>query len=234
MHIGFILDGNRRWASSRGLPKFMGHNKGLENLEKIIEVCTQENIPCVSAWVIAKKNLEERSPEEIGHLFDLIRKNIERLLKKLIENGYIFDTIGDLSLLPKDIADMLNRVKEESKINSEKTFILAIGYGGQDETVRGVKAWARAHEQAIKEGRLEEALAALNEPHFNEYLDSGKFPPPDLIIRTGGDVRHSGYFLYACEYSEYYFTKTFWPDFDEAELHTALDTLKGAKRNFGK
>jgi undecaprenyl diphosphate synthase len=104
------------------------------------------------------------------------------------------------------------------------TFILGIGYGGQDEVIRGIKNFIKQWGD----------VDTLNETSLLPYLDTGKFPPPDLIIRTGGDIRHSGYFLYQSEYSEYYFTKTLWPDFKKEEFYKAIDTLKGAKRNFWK
>ncbi len=104
------------------------------------------------------------------------------------------------------------------------TFILAIGYGGQDEIIRGIKKF-------VQEGW---DVSTLDENTFLPFLETGRFPAPDLIVRTGGDVRHSGYFLYQSEYSEYYFTDTLWPDFQEQEFYKALNVLKGAKRNFGK
>ncbi len=193
-------------------------------LDQTLELCVREGIEFVSFWALAKKNIEERSEDELSHIYALLKKEIVRLTPKMVAQSVKFETIGNLDLLPADVNAALDLARESTKDCTEHTCILAIGYGGQDEIIRATK---RAIEEGIDP-------ATLNEKSFLQYLDSGRFPAPDLIIRTGGDCRHSGYFLYQAEYSEYYFTETLWPDFSEEETYKALNSLKNAKRNFGK
>lgn len=224
MHLGFIMDGNRRWAKQHMLQTLLGHKEGRVRLEEMIELCYNENIEYCSFWAIAKKNIENRSPEELTYLYQLLVESIEDLIKKLLEKSIKFEWIGNPDILPVHIIKLLNETREKAKNGTKMTFILAIGYGGQDEIIRGIKKF-------VQQGG---DIDTLDENTFLPFLDTGRFPTPDLIIRTGGDTRTSGYFLYASEYSEYYFTNTLWPDFKKEEFYKALGTLKDAKRNFGK
>lgn len=181
-------------------------------LDQTLELCVKEGIEYISFWALAKKNIEERSADELSHIYNLLKKEIVRLTPKMVAQSVRFETIGNLHLLPDDVNEALDAAREATKDCYKHTCILAIGYGGQDEIVRATK-------RAIIEGVDPETL---DEKSFLEYMDSGRFPAPDLIVRTGGDSRHSGYFLYQAEYSEYYFTQTLWPDFSEAEFYRAL------------
>ncbi len=234
MHIAFILDGNRRYADRQWLRKMLWHSSGADNIEPIIDLCAKENIEFVSMWALAKKNIEERSPEELNHIYALIQERFQKLLPKLLKNGIKFDTLWDLSLIPENIAGILRDIADQTKHGTKLTFVLVIWYGWQDELVRWVKKLIRENADKLTPENLEDFLESLNEKTFREYLDCASFPNPDLIVRTGGDVRHSGYWLYASEYSEYYFTDKLWPEFDETEFYKALSSLKSAKRNFGK
>ncbi|MDQ1343835.1 MAG: undecaprenyl diphosphate synthase, partial [Patescibacteria group bacterium] len=131
---------------------------------------------------------------------------------------------GNRSLLPQNVVDALDATESDTRTHSKMTLVLAVGYGGQDEIVRAAK-------RAIAEGADPETL---DEKAFASFMDTGGLPPPDLIVRTGGDVRHSGYFLYQAEYSEYFYSDLLWPDFNRDEFDRALSNLKSAKRNFGK
>lgn len=233
MHIWFILDGNRRWATSKWLVKMLGHTHWVDNVESILELCLKENIETVSMWIIAKKNLENRWAEELEHLFWLIRSRIPSLIKNFIKKWVNFNTVWDLDLLPKDIKELMLKSTEETKKWTNMNFVLAIWYWWQDEIIRWVKKYIRDNIEELK-NNPEELLAKLDEKSFLDYIDTGKFPAPDLIVRTGWDTRLSWYFLYQSEYSEYYFTPTYWPAFEEKEFYVALNSLKSAKRNFGK
>lgn len=232
MHLGFIMDGNRRWATSKWILKMLGHTKWVDNVENILDLCLKEKIEYVSMWVLAKKNIEERSTSELKHLYDLIRTKVPKLLPKLIKNNIKFETIWNLDLLPEDVKETLLKSKKDTENLSWMTFILAVWYGGQDEIIRWIKNFCLQNIEEINNWK--DFIEKLNEKEFVKYLDSGKFPAPDLIVRTGWDCRLSWYLLYLSEYSEYYFTDTFWPDFDESEFYKALNTLKWAKRNFWK
>ncbi len=165
-----------------------------------------------SLWALAKKNVENRSSEELNYLYRLFTEMIERLTPRLIEKSMRFDWVGNQDILPAHIVDLLNKTREIAKNGTKMTVILAIGYGGQDEIIRGIKNF-------VQQGG---DIGTLDETSLLPYLDTGRFPAPDLMIRTGGDMRLSGYFLYQSEYSEYYFTETLWPDFKEEEFYKAL------------
>ncbi|MDD2515923.1 MAG: polyprenyl diphosphate synthase [Candidatus Gracilibacteria bacterium] len=233
MHLGFIMDGNRRWAKEKGWFKSIGHKHGFDNLKNIIDLCLKEGIEYTSFWTLAKNNIQNREQEELDFIYNLIIKDVYGLKDDFLKKSISFRTVGDLSLLPINVKNTLEKLTEETKNGEKLTIIMAIGYGGQDEIVRGIKKFIIENAENIKSD-LEEALVSLDEGSFFKYLDTGDFPAPDLIVRTGGDIRMSGYFLYASEYSEYHFTKTYWPDFGEKDFYEALDLLKGAKRNFGK
>ena len=224
MHIALIMDGNRRWAKAHAFATLLGHTQGSQVMENTIEWANEEKMEIVTFWALAKKNIEERSAEELTYLFRLLDEKIDSLLPKLQAKNMILDTIGNLAMLPKPIEEKLIKAKIDSAKNTGMRVVIALGYGGQDEIVRGVQ-------RCLKEGVQPEKL---DEKTFAKYLDSGHLPAPELIIRTGGDIRHSGFYLYTAEYSEYYFTNTLWPDFSREEFDRALGTLKSAKRNFGK
>lgn len=224
MHLGFIMDGNRRWAKLHAFATLLGHTKGADVMEEVIDYCLEDGIDVVSFWALAKKNVEERSEEELAYLFKLLLERVEKLRARLMKENAKFRWIGNRSILPQNVVETLDAVEEETVSHQKLTLVLAIGYGGQDEIVRAAK-------RAIAEGVDPETL---DEKGFLSYCDTGDLPPPDLIVRTGGDIRHSGYFLYQAEYSEYFFSDLLWPDFNRDEFDRAVSSLKSAKRNFGK
>lgn len=218
------MDGNRRWAKRHALASLLGHNRGADVMEEVIEFCLEENVEVVSFWALAKKNVEERSPEELSYLYRIFLERVAKLRPKLFERDIRFRWIGNRAILPQDLVETLDAVQLESAEHRKMTLVLAVGYGGQDEIVRAAK-------RAIAEGADPETL---DEKSFASYMDTGDLPAPDLIVRTGGDVRHSGYFLYQAEYSEYFFSDLLWPDFNRDEFDRAVSSLESARRNFGK
>lgn len=218
------MDGNRRWAKKHAFQTLLGHQEGRKRLEEIVELCYSEWVEYCSFWALAKKNIESRSEEELTYLYRMFEEGVNDILPRLIEKGIRFEWVGNPDILPSHIVSLLDNAVEQARSGEKMTFILAIGYGGQDEIIRGIKDFVR------KWGDID----SLNETIFLSSLDTGRFPAPDLIVRTGGDNRLSGYFLYQSEYSEYYFTKTLWPDFKQEEFNLALSTLTHAKRNFWK
>lgn len=173
-------------------------------------------------WALSKENISSRATTELDTIYGLARTKIPPLVKRLIDNNIRFETIGDLWLLPLDIRSLLLKAIDDTSHCSGMTFIFAVAYGGQDEIIRGIRNYVASGQD----------ISELDEKGFLEFLDSGRFPPPDLIVRTGGDVRHSGYLLYQSAYSEYFFTDTLWPDFSKKEFDAALDFYNGVKRNF--
>jgi undecaprenyl diphosphate synthase len=202
-HIAFIMDGNRRWAKKLSNIVSFGHSSGGENVEKVLTLALEAGIPYTSMWALSKENILERDSSEIATIFELFEQKVPALIPKLQKAGIRMEIIGDLWLVPSSVRTILLDAIEATKSGDKMTFILAIAYSGQDEIIRAVK-------RVIAEGVDPKTLT---EKEFLMYLDSGKYPAPDLIVRTGGSIRHSGFFLYQSAYSEYYFTDTLWPDF---------------------
>ena len=223
-HIGFIMDGNRRWAKKIGNIIKIWHENGGKTFEQVLEWCYEKEIPFVSFWALSKENILERTEDELLSIYTIIRWSLPRLISQAEERNISIDYVGDIWLLPKDIRDMLIEAQEKTEKNTKMTVILALAYSGQDEIVRGVRRY-------IAQGN---DIALLDEKNFLDFLDSWAFPPPDLIVRTGWATRHSGYFLYQSAYSEYFFTQTLWPDFSRSDLEEALEYFASIKRNFGK
>ncbi len=223
-HIGFIMDGNRRWAKKLGNIVSFGHEKGWESIDRVLQMCLSAGISFVSMWALSRENITERSSEEVATIFNILRTKMPKLVELCKKHSIRFETVGDLWALPADIRGLLLDSIEATQGGTAMTFILALWYGGQDEIVRATKRclleWVDP--------------ATLDEKTFLTYLDTGTYPPPDLIVRTWGNIRHSGYFLYQSAYSEYYFTDTLWPDFDQAEFDKAVSFYNSVKRNFGK
>ena len=224
MHIGFIMDGNRRWAKARGLDVGSWHEEGARNVERVIDLCLAAKVDVASFWALAYRNLLERSQLELAAIFAILENNLPEMVAKMVARGVRFDWCGDASVLPKSTVAALESAVAASAGGANMTCALAIGYGGRREIVL-------AAQKLLREGADPETLT---EASFGAALDTGRFAAPDLIVRTGGDVRHSGYFLYASEYSEYHFTDALWPDFGPVEFAAALESYAATKRNFGK
>lgn len=218
------MDGNRRWAKSHAFATLLGHSKGADVMEEVIEYCIEDGVDVVSFWALAKKNVEERTEEELTYLFRLLLERVESLRPKLRRENIRFRWIGNRSILPQNVVETLDAAQDETESHVKMTLVIAVGYGGQDEIVRAAK-------RAIAEGADPETL---DEKGFAAFTDTGSIPPPDLIVRTGGDIRHSGFYLYQAEYAEYFYSDLLWPDFDRDEFDRAVSSFRSAKRNFGK
>ncbi len=224
-HIGFIMDGNRRFAKKLSTAIMFGHKQWGETLEVVIGYCLDSGISYASFWALSKENILERSEAELNYIYTLLEQKIPSLVEKFQKGNICLDFVGDLWLLPSRIRILIHDALQATYSELPKmTVILALGYSGQDEIIRGVK-------QCISEWIDQ---SELDEKTFLTYLDTGRYPPPDLIVRTGGNIRHSGYFLYQSAYSEYYFTEKLWPEFDQEEFDRALTYYAWVKRNFGK
>lgn len=234
MHIWFIMDGNRRWATWKWMLKILWHTAGWDNIENVLELCLDRNIEFISMWALAKKNIEERSEEELNHLYSLIEQKIPSLLPKLIKKWIRFETIWDLGMIPNKTKEILEDSKRKTQWLTNMTFILAIWYWWQKEIVDWIKNYIRSNIDRLSSSELDETLNKLNESEFLNYLDSWRFPAPDLIVRTWWDIRTSWYYLYQSEYSEYHFTDTFWPDFNKKDFDEAFAKFDNSKRNFWK
>lgn len=222
-HLWIIMDWNRRWAKERLLPTFAWHKAWADNIEKIVEKSQDLWINFITLWALSTENLIKRSKDEVEWIIKLI-DNIESFLEKMIQKWLKFETIWDIKKLPIKSQEILQKVKEKTKNNKWITLIVALIYWWCDEIVRWIKKFIQENWN----------LDELNEENFRFYLDTWKYPKPDLIIRTGWDIRHSGFLLYDCPYAEYYFTDKKWPEFDDNELINAINHFNNSKRNFWK
>jgi len=222
-HLALIMDWNRRWAKARFLPAIAGHKAWADNVVKITELVSQKWITHLTLWALSTENLQKRSPEEVSWIIKLVN-SIEYYLEKMNIERLRFNIIGDISKLPEESQIVLNKVIEDTKNNNGLTLTLALIYGWQDEILRATK-------KIILEWKDPEELS---QEEFRKYLDTADIPVPDVIARTGWDMRHSGFLLYDSAYSEYYFTNKRWPEFDESELDRVIESFNNSKRNFGK
>lgn len=226
-HIAIILDGNRRWAVKRKLPKLQGHTQGANNLEKIATYCNKIGVKYLTVYAFSTENWN-REKEEVDYLMKLLEKYIRDFDKKFKDSTARIRLAGEISRLPKDLQDSIRDIEEKTKNNTGITLNLCINYGGREEIVNATKIIA----EKVKNGEME--VSDITEETVSKLLRTGDAPDPDLFIRPGGEIRLSGFLLWQSSYSELYFAKPLWPDFNEAELDKAIDEFNRRKRNFGK
>ena len=222
-HIAIIMDGNRRWATEKGLPKMMGHTKGAKNFRRIVKAAQAKKIQFLTFYALSTENLIGRSPEELKHLFSLIEK-LPEYIGDFEKTETQLRVIGDMSKLPEKTQKRLQLLSEKTKSYTKFVLTLAINYGGRDEITRAVKKIIAAKVKAED----------ITEKLFENYLDTTDIPEVDLMIRTGGDQRLSNYLPWQTAYAELYFTSVYWPDFSEKDLNQALNWFHDQKRNKGK
>lgn len=222
-HLAIIMDGNRRWAAEKGLPKMIGHTEGAKNLKTIARAASDRGIRYLTLWALSTENLKNRSETELKHLFSLFEKIPEHLHEFTERNGRL-KIIGNLSVLPESTRRAFESVVEKTTRHTGMTLVLGVNYGGRDELIRTMKKMIT---DSVAPNAIDEALV-------DSYLDTADIPDPDLIIRTGGHQRLSGYLPWQSVYSELYFTPTHWPAFDEQALDTAIQWFQEQVRNKGK
>ena len=222
-HVAIIMDGNRRWAKARGLESVKGHEYAAKNaIEPLIEKCAEMGIPYVTFWAFSTENWK-RDESELKGLFDIFRFALGSLALRFIQKGARLRILGDLNRFPKDIAQKSFEMISQSSKNNKITVTFALNYGGRDEILRAVKKIISAK---IPTDQIDENL-------FSSYLDTAGIPDPDLVIRTGGEQRLSGYLPWQSVYSELYFTPTLFPDFTTDQFALAIDEFLKRDRRFG-
>ena len=219
-HIAFIIDGNGRWAKERNKPRSYGHKVGVDTVKNIIKLSREMGVKIVSIFAFSTENWN-RPQKEVDYLFKLFTSNAKHILKKKNFNGIRYNLMGDTSKLPYDLIELSKNIMEKTKNNSDFIVNIGINYGGRDEIVRAVN-------KCIKAGKKQ---LTIND--IKQNLDTYFFEDPQLIIRTGGEKRISNFMLFQMAYSELYFTKTYWPDFDENELRKAIFDFQSRERRFG-
>ncbi|MCU0487382.1 MAG: polyprenyl diphosphate synthase [Anaerolineales bacterium] len=222
-HIAIIMDGNGRWALQRGLPRLAGHRAGTENLRRIIEAFIEFGIQYLTIYAFSTENWG-RPPEEVQGLMHLVEDVIDRELQELHDQGVQLHHIGRLDGLDPVLREKVIQAVEYTRDNSKLILNIAFNYGGRDEIVCAIQ-------HIIQDGIPAEQV---NEELVSRYLFTSKAPDPDLIIRTSGELRGSNFLIWQGAYSEWYFTPTFWPDFDKEQLRLALEEYGHRQRRYGK
>lgn len=218
-HIGFIMDGNGRWAKLRGKSRSYGHKKGADVIEEVVSACIDEGVEAVSLYAFSTENWS-RPKEEIDTIFDLLEKFLRRYENKLVNERIRLIISGDLSEISEKLRNRSISVMKNTERFVGKTLNIAINYGGRAEIVRAAKL-------------LSETGEPITEENLAGRLYTTGLPDIDLVVRTSGESRLSNFFLWQCAYAELYFTDVLWPDFKTEELKKALDWFAGRKRRFG-
>jgi undecaprenyl diphosphate synthase len=226
-HIAIILDGNGRWAKSRGQLRTAGHRAGTDATREIVRACGELGVSYLTIYVFSTENWG-RPRIEVSMLMDLLVEMVKREIRDLNKNNVRLHAIGDLTKLPpKTRAELLNGI-ESTKGNTGLNLVLAVSYGGRAEIIDAAKRFAR---DACKDPGI---IDRLTEDAFKSYLYTSAFPDPELIIRTGGEKRISNFLLWQTAYAELYLTDVLWPDFDRRCLVSAIDDFNKRERRFGK
>lgn len=225
-HVAIIMDGNGRWARSKGLERIFGHSKGAQNVRNIVTTCHDLGIQVLTLYAFSQENWG-RPKYEVALLMKLLKKFLISERAMLMKKNVKLDSLGNTSRLPKDALKVLEDTKELTKNNTEMTLLLALSYGGREEIVRAF--------QTISEKVLRGELKPqdIDEETVSAHLDTAGIPDPDLIIRTSGEYRTSNFLPWQGIYAEWYITPTLWPDFNEKEFEKALQSYKARDRRFG-
>ena len=227
-HIAIIMDGNRRWAKKRLLPTNLGHKEGAQRLEDIAKYCKKIGVKYLTVYAFSTENWK-RSEEEVGYLMNLLADSIKDFDKRFEDDDIAIRLVGDINGLPPKLQDGIKHIEERTKDKSGLTVNVAINYGGRAEIINAAKQLAEDY----KSGKIN-SLDNIDEAMLSNYMYTKHCPDPDLIIRTAGEIRMSGFLTWQGVYSEMYFTNVLWPDFKEAELDKAIEEFNNRKRNFGK
>ena len=221
-HIAIIIDGNGRWARKRGLPRLFGHREGVINAHRIVEALFDYGIKYVTLYIFSTENWS-RPKEEVKGIFQILLGRIDEEVKFAQRKGIRVCHLGKLDALPLELRNKISHAVELTRDNKAMTVNLAINYGGRDEIIQAARHLTH---EGVPAGNIDEAL-------FSQYLYTAGIPDPDLIIRTGGEMRLSNFLLWQAAYAEFYFTPVLWPDFTRDEMDKALMAYKGRQRRFG-
>ncbi len=224
-HIAIIMDGNGRWAKQRGQVRSMGHQAGAETVHIIAEEAARLGVKYLTLYTFSTENWN-RPADEVSALMALLMDSIEE--ETFMKNNISFRIIGDTDKLPADVLKRLNQCIERTSVNTGMCLTLALSYSSKWELTDAVKKIATK----VADGTIQ--VTDINEETIDKHLSTEYMPDPDLMIRTGGEIRMSNYLLWQCAYSELYFCDTFWPDFKEEELHKAICDYQKRERRFGK
>ena len=225
-HVAIILDGNGRWAKSKGMPRNYGHTVGAKNVETVCQAADELGIKYLTLYAFSTENWN-RPESEVAALMKLLESYLKNCIRTADKNNMRVRVIGEISRLSEKFQQRIAQLEQASASNTGLNLTIAINYGSRDEMIRAMK-----HMYAdVKAGKLEET--AIDENVFSSYLDTRDLPDPDLLIRTSGEQRLSNYLLWQLAYSEFYFTDVPWPDFHKEELELAVEAYNKRDRRFG-
>ena len=226
-HIAIIMDGNGRWAKAKHLPRSSGHQKGVRTVRKIVKHCAKIGVDTLTLFAFSSENMN-RPSEEVSLLFKLFLTVLKTETKKLKDNNIRLKIIGDLSLFTPEIQSLAHEAERELSNNSGLNLVIAANYGGQWDIAEAAKKIA--FDSA--DGKINPAN--INPLLFQSYTALASYPKVDLLIRTSGEIRLSNFLLWDIAYSEFYFCRTLWPDFDEHALDLAIENFHGRDRRYGE
>lgn len=226
-HVAVIMDGNGRWAKNRGLPRIMGHRRGVDSLKDLLRCCQDWGIPALTAYAFSTENWG-RPIEEVDFLMTLFERVLRRELEEMHRKDVQIRFVGNLSVLPPSLRAEIDRSIDLTADNKGIHFTVATNYGGREEILQACRQIA----SQVKEGKIQ--LEDIDEALFNSHLYTSHVCDPDLLIRTSGEMRISNFLLWQLAYAEFYITDTLWPDFSRREFHLALQAYQKRHRRFGK
>ncbi|OKH54080.1 di-trans,poly-cis-decaprenylcistransferase [Calothrix sp. HK-06] len=226
-HVAVICDGNGRWARHRGLPRIMGHKRGVESLKQLLRTCNDWGIEALTAYAFSTENWK-RPQEEVDFLMTLFQVVLRSELREMMKENVRIKFAGNLNALPAALQEQISDAMEETRNNRGIKFTIATNYGGRQEILSACRAIAEKVEQGLlKPSEIDEAT-------FESHLYTAGIGDPDLLIRTSGEMRISNFLLWQIAYTEIYITDALWPDFDRDEFHRALLSFQKRERRFGK
>lgn len=224
-HIAIIMDGNGRWAKARGMNRSMGHQQGVVAVREITTACSNMGVKFLTLYTFSTENWN-RPADEVAALMSLILTSLEEEL--FMNNNVRLRIIGDLTRVPEVVRESILGLQERTSVNTGMTMVIALSYSSRWEITNTVRQLA----DDVKQGKLQPE--DITEQTISSHLTTNFMPDPDLLIRTGGEVRLSNYLLWQCAYTEFYFCDTFWPDFHEADLCKAIEWFQNRERRYGK
>ena len=226
VHIAIIMDGNRRWAKARMMPVKLGHKQGAETLKKIVRYAQKIGIKYMTVYAFSTENWK-RSEEEVAALMDLLKVYLEDFAKEADTENIVIRVLGSMKELSKELQDAINRTVERTKDNTGIIFNIALNYGGRNEIVNAT----RQISEEVLAGKIKPE--DIDEEMLSKHMYTKGEPDPDLLIRTSGELRLSGFLPWQSTYSELYFVDKLWPDFDEKDLDEAIKVYSSRNRKFG-
>lgn len=230
-HIAIIMDGNGRWAAERGKPRSFGHQAGVDAVRRITAACTRLGVKFLTLYTFSTENWN-RPADEVSALMGLVLSSLEDEI--FMKNNVRFRVIGDIKRLPEDVQKKLQETMEHTAQNTAMTMVVALSYSARWEIVEAMRVTVREAITLSEDGNCENVVQKLTEEAFCNHLETRFMPDPDLLIRTGGELRISNFLLWQIAYAELYFCDTYWPDFKEQDLQRAIVSYQHRQRRFGK